>query len=731
MSAAQLRLERRDVLVLDEKRFEVVRRGPLAVEIVSTDGMQDRRLETHDQLKQAYFDRRLRIERGTFVRLAPGLSDQLGVPLSCFSLEARAAAMLRLDYVVMCDRFFDGKRAPRTLAGYARVGRLVSWLRRRKAANDAGKRVSTLGRERFGASTLRDWHWRWRDAGRSLNALVPLDYLKGRNTPKTDKHALAVVERHVRDEWLTASCPPLTVVYENIVAEIEQFNRTPGVNDTGGVSVQAMTVPSLSTVSRWVRDNIDDYDAILARHGKKEAERRFHGVRRAPQPIRPLQIVQVDHQLLDIEILDPTSPSGSRRPWLTVAICATTRMIYGFHIGFETPSWLSVMACLKMGALPKDRVIEEGRKGPYPIESDWPVFGLPEVLVVDNGKDFQSNSMKAAAGQLGIELRYTPTRRPHLKGKVERFFGEVARNFLAFMPGRTFANIREKGDYDPKANASLTLPDIRTAFLLWAVDYHHNKPHRGLMLRTPRQAWEDVQGYGVRVAPDAEYLNAFLGLVLDRSIRSKGIEYLGLLYQSHELQLLRRGPGKRNHKWTVKADPFDLSEIAVLDEDGRKWIKVPSTDPELTECLDIRLYRAMLDEVKTEVEAGRNIHVSHLLQARQKLMAIGRDAGVKRFSPPTEIDLDWARVNADMPIVRVDTLRRRARVNPADQQRLENQARRKEIQGQALPPRPVSDAPLPVEVERHRDPAAPSEVAVASRRSGRHRIDPDDPNNWS
>lgn len=728
MSSARLRIDRTDVVIIEDKRFEVVRSASPGVEIRSTDKERKTDYKTHDELKKLYFDKKLTIQHGQVVRLPEGVKASLDIPLQSFSVEERAVAMKRLDYVHMCERYFNERRAPRTLKGYARVGRIVSWLRRRNEARETGRRPSTLGRDAYGASTLRDWHWRWRNAGRSVNALVPLDYLKGRNTPKTNSNTLAIVQRRVRDEWLTDTCPPLTVVYEGIVGEIEKFNA--GLVERKAGKAEPIAVPSLSTVSRWVRSNIDDYDAVLMRKGRKEAERQFRGVRRAPMPTRPLQIVEVDHHLLDIEILDDNAPHGSRRPWLTVAICTTTRMIYGFHIGFETPSWLSVMACLRMGALPKDEIIASGRAGAYPLEGDWPVFGLPEVLVVDNGKDFHSNSLKAAAGQLGFELRYTPTRRPHLKGKVERFFGEVARNFLAFMPGRTFASIKEKGDYDPIAKAAITLDELKASFLIWAIDYHHNKPHRGIMFRAPLQCWNELGAYGVRVPPQAEDLTAFLGLVLDRTIRSKGIEYLGLLYQSHELQLLRRRPGSKGRKWTVKADPFDLSSISVLDETGQKWVDVPSTDPDLTDGLNIREYRRVLDEARIGVRAGQKIYVSHLLEARRKLMAFGKEKGVKPASALVEIDVDWFRTNVDCPIVRVDD-RRSGDVGPFDRIRRGNQNRRDAAEAAAAAPPPRTDLP-----RMNAPPLQPAlehvePTAVSQNKVRRRRLDPDDPENWS
>ena len=44
----------------------------------------------------------------------------------------------------------------------------------------------------------------------------------------------------------------------------------------------------------------------------------------------------------------------ARNVSLTVAIDAETRMICGFNLDYEVPSWESVMETLRMAALPKD-----------------------------------------------------------------------------------------------------------------------------------------------------------------------------------------------------------------------------------------------------------------------------------------------------------------------------------------------------------------------------------------
>ena len=251
--------------------------------------------------------------------------------------------------------------------------------------------------------------------------------------------------------------------------------------------------------------------------------------------------VEIDHTMLDLELVVEPGVLGdgrlrgkqTRRAWLTVAIDAATRMIVGFHLDYEAPSYASVMRCLGMIIRPKDLTDID-------CASEWPVVGVPDIIKLDNGPEFHSDSMVATAGTLGIELRYCKKGAPYLRGKVERFFGEVARDYCQMFPGRTYANIVEKADYQSHERAVMTLEQARRLFKLWIVDLYHNKEHSGLYSSTPLEAWHRLSCYGVRLPPRRTDLDALIGEIVKRSVSRKGVRYLGLTYNSDELESARR-----------------------------------------------------------------------------------------------------------------------------------------------------------------------------------------------
>src|SRR5690606_24526593 len=129
-----------------------------------------------------------------------------------------------------------------------------------------------------------------------------------------------------------------------------------------------------------------------------------------------LERVEVDHTKLDIFVIDERFGMPIGRPWLTMAIDVYSGLPVGFHLGFDQPSWQSVMACLRHSILPKKKHYE-GYEG---IVNSWDAYGIPDMLVVDNGREFHSEQFELACQHLNIHVLHTQARCPWLKGAIER-----------------------------------------------------------------------------------------------------------------------------------------------------------------------------------------------------------------------------------------------------------------------------------------------------------------------
>jgi len=665
VNAPSFRLENGDVVVIDAHEMEVVYRDPASLTLKPIgESPYGVRTYTNEELLALYFDRRLKVVRQPSARLPERVKEALERSPDSFDKHWQLEMLRRLDFVQICDRIFvlrsrrpGFSRRPET--GYARIAFFVARLRRRRAAQLAGKRPWQMALEVVSGSTLRAWHRRWIQANRELTALAPLHHHKGhplkkRRAGMLDPVVTQLIAQYVRQRWLTLERPPVSIVHRLICRDIDKRNAS-GAHDT------TLSHPSEMAVHRWIKANVGDYERVFYREGRKAADARVKATRPAPAVGIPLRVVEVDHTRLDIVLVDAAGKPIRKgppdadlavvgRPWLTTLIDAETRMVVGYYLDYIAPSWISVMNALRMGVLEKDLADLD-----LDAASPWPVMGLPEILVLDNGKEFHSAALKSAAGLLKFELRYCRRGAPHLKGRVERFFGEIARDYCALPPGKTFANVVEKADYQPGRHARMTLEVARQQLKLWITQIYHNKPHGGLWGKTPLQRWQELSGYGVRLPPKAEDLDVLLGLAEEGQIhRDGGIRYLGLHFQSKEVDALRLRPGQGRAKFMFKVDPQDLTSLHVLDPQSGKWLLALCLEASLVEGLDIRMWKETCERGRRMTPEGERVTYAALMEARETIAEEARQMGKKRRDRITPHDLAWIKANPNSPIFDID-----------------------------------------------------------------------------
>jgi putative transposase len=121
---------------------------------------------------------------------------------------------------------------------------------------------------------------------------------------------------------------------------------------------ERLPIPSRSTIYRETK-RMPPYEVMVARYGKRRAEIEFRVSGAGPETSRALQRVSMDHTPSDIIVVDDSTMLPLGRPTITSALDEHTRCPMGFYEGFEPPSCLSVMRCLKHAILPKTYVPRE------------------------------------------------------------------------------------------------------------------------------------------------------------------------------------------------------------------------------------------------------------------------------------------------------------------------------------------------------------------------------------
>jgi putative transposase len=286
------------------------------------------------------------------------------------------------------------------------------------------------------------------------------------------------------------------------------------------------------------------------------------------QPERPMDVLQIDHTPVDVIVVDQQKRLPIGRPWLTLAIDVTTRMVAGFHVSLWSPSTLSVSLVLSQAVLPKTSWLADRELQTL----DWPVHGLPRAIHVDNAKEFHAEALVRGCQEYGIRLDHRPPRQPHYGGHIERLIGTMM-GAVHLLPGTTFSNVSEKGSYASEDRASLTLAELERWLALQIAGVYHLSVHSALG-KAPLAAWQEETVLRPRDPLDeTEFFLSFLPAV-PRQIRRDGIHFYNIRYWDN---VLSPWAGRLKEPLLVKYDPRNLSRIYVQDPRGRHW-PIPYAD---------------------------------------------------------------------------------------------------------------------------------------------------------
>ncbi|GAA0388414.1 DDE-type integrase/transposase/recombinase [Pseudomonas veronii subsp. inensis] len=329
-----------------------------------------------------------------------------------------------------------------------------------------------------------------------------------------------------------------------------------------------LRVPARNTVALRIAA-LDPLKTARRREGQ-DASRDLQGVGGVPPAVTlPLEQIQIDHTVIDLIVVDERDRQPIGRPYLTVAIDVFTRCVLGMVVTLEAPSAVSVGLCLVHVACDK-RPWLEGLN----VEMDWPMSGKPKLLYLDNAAEFKSEALRRGCEQHGIQLDYRPPGQPHYGGIVERIIGTAMQMIHDELPGTTFSNPDQRGDYDSENKAALTLHELER-WLTLAVGTYHGSVHNGL-LQPPVARWsEAVTRVGVPavVTRATAFLVDFLPIIR-RTLTRTGFVIDHIHYYADTLKpwIARRD---RWPAFLIRRDPRDISRIWVLEPEGQHYLEIP------------------------------------------------------------------------------------------------------------------------------------------------------------
>jgi putative transposase len=390
-------------------------------------------------------------------------------------------------------------------------------------------------------------YYRWRnlyEVGRRVSTLLPKRRGRPLGASMIDVKLEELIDKNIHSFYLTPERPPLKELLLRIHADCDAAH---------------LPKPIWRTLKRRIV-RLSARHVLAKREGATAASAVFDPVVGEYRADAPLDIVQIDHTVVDVIVVDEVTRQPIDRPILTLAIDVCTRMVTGFYLALDYPSTLRAGVCLAQSVLEKDAWLRE-----RDIDISWPVAGLPRAVHVDNATEFHSAGFTRALQEFGVEIIYRPVATPHFGGHIERLIG-TQMGAVHMLRGTTFSNVSARGDYPSEARAVMTLRELERWIAIQILGKYHQQVHTSLK-RPPIAVWTDHSKTTVQHMPKGrmEFLAGLLPLKR-RAARRDGIHLFDIRYWSDALIDLL---GNHELKLQIRFDPRDLSRIYVQRPDGR------------------------------------------------------------------------------------------------------------------------------------------------------------------
>jgi putative transposase len=332
---------------------------------------------------------------------------------------------------------------------------------RRSACLDAA--AAGEGAGKVPARTLR--YWRMRAAqgvsavGNRFVGLLPRISSRGNRNRKLPREVIDIMNRVIDDQVLTSTQANTFACYGAVVNICRE---------------RGLICPSEKSFRKEIGKRRLDL-RILARQGRKAAYpvTEYYWTIDQSTPRhgeRPFEVGHIDHTELDVELVDAETGANLGRPWLTILLDASTRMVLAFFLTFDPPSYRSCMAVIR------ECVRRHGR--------------IPATIVVDQGSEFESTYFEALLARFQSHKKSRPAAKSRFGSPIERFFGVSNQTFIHNLIGNSQALQKPRSmspSHDPRKLAVWTLGALTDLFDRYVEEHYGQWRHTALGM-SPKEA---------------------------------------------------------------------------------------------------------------------------------------------------------------------------------------------------------------------------------------------------
>lgn len=238
--------------------------------------------------------------------------------------------------------------------------------------------------------------------------------------------------------------------------------------------VREENFPSIWQFKYFYNKHFTSVQKLKARHNKISYNKDIRQLRSTvnTQVLGPGSRYEIDATIADIYLVsDSDRQSIVGRPVIYFVTDVFSRMVAGFYIGFENPSYATSIQALEMAVADKQSYCK--KYGINITADDWPCIGLPDAILADRG-ELLGHQIETLEKSFSVRVENTPPYRGDLKPIVERYFKTMQAKFKPFAPGVvTGVKEKKKGGNDYRLDAALTISDFKK-IIINSILMHNN-----------------------------------------------------------------------------------------------------------------------------------------------------------------------------------------------------------------------------------------------------------------
>lgn len=425
-------------------------------------------------------------------------------------------------------------------------------------AFDAAKKEekkSILKEYGVGQTTIYRWKKMYESSG-LLSALYPHKPTGGKDKVRVADNVDKLITQQINQYYLTAQKPKVSHLIQKVWYECKKQGYTP---------------PHESTIRRRVKA-LSSEEKHKKRYGRESAESKYEYQGNSFKVNYPLEVVEIDHTILDIMLVTDQHRQPLGRPTITLAIDVYSRMVVGYYVSFDPAGSIGTGLCVSNLILDKEKTLDR-----LEITGEWPCWGVPTTLHLDNAKEFKGALMVRACKEYDIDIHWRGLGKTNWGGHVERFFRTLNEQIYD-LPGTTFGDIDKRENYNSEKEAVLTLFEFEQWMVTYIVNIYHVSMHDGIDT-SPMRQWEigvigDGENLGIGLKPlitdrrkvEIDFLPSY-----NRTIQRYGVKINNICYYSDLLRLWISS-GKQ---MTFKMDPRDISCIYFWNPELEEYMEIP------------------------------------------------------------------------------------------------------------------------------------------------------------